>query len=79
MSAREAASPKLTPTDLLFLFFTPFFENLCSEPAKRRRPVSPNGPTALCYGKNKRGNLAAKARFGLRKTGKWVILRYSKK
>ena len=43
MSMREAAIPRRQKsTDLLFLFYPPF-SNLCSESAKRRCPVSPNG------------------------------------
>ena len=38
--SRNPAAGK--PTDLLFLFYPPF-SNLCSESAKRRCPVSPNG------------------------------------
>ena len=50
------------PTDLLFLFYPPF-SNLCSESAKRRCPVSPNGQRrfALWVRRKRRGRAGGAA------------------
>ena len=55
--SRNPAAGK--PTDLLFLFYPPF-SNLCSESAKRRCPVSPNGQRRFARASEKPDSARAK-------------------
>ena len=55
--SRNPAAGK--PTDLLFLFYPPF-SNLCSESAKRRCPVSPNGQWRFARASEKPDSARAK-------------------
>ena len=57
--SRNPAAGK--PTDLLFLFYPPF-SNLCSESAKRRCPVSPNGQRRFARASEKPDSARAKNR-----------------
>ena len=57
--SRNPAAGK--PTDLLFLFYPPF-SNLCSESAKRRCPVSPNGQRRFARASEEPNSIRAKNR-----------------